>query len=428
VATALAACAWVTAAGANTPDAGWPGDAGWSGDAGADGGVPAAAVEEPPALQARRADGLAVVVEELPGTAVSVRVVVNLHRAAMTQPTPGAARVVAGAILSSGEPGRVLREGGARCDATVVDNSLVLEVDTTADAWREHLGALVRAVSRPNLDSSGLGLSVNRLVPFGVSRSLEAVHLSLGERLVARDPSLVTLGPQPPEVDLDTAVWHLEQAFASDRMALVVVGPVKAAQVDAVVEQEFLVPMGPPEGLAPEPPAAGGVEEEVTGASPYHLAWGQRARGIASADAVVLAAYLRQRLEEDEPQAADCDVRYVPSASEPTVLALCVGVQGVALDVRAALDRVMDPRVVAPAPPASLQVARRVALARLVADHAGSARLADRVASWAAAKREGGVALERAVAATTEPALQAALTDLLAPQRAIRIKRSPPTK
>ncbi|MEW5853602.1 MAG: hypothetical protein AB2A00_32805, partial [Myxococcota bacterium] len=385
--------------------------------------APAAPVEPPPpvevpALASGRADGLRVVWEELPGPAVSARLVLRLDRLKAEHPTPGAAAVVASTALFSGPHAGVLAAGGAGRGVVVEDNSVVVGVDSLRERWKDDVGALISAVSQPPLTDAALNAARHRLTSFGPAWELDDVFRTVVSRVVTQDVALALGEGVPPLVTVDSAVWHVEEAWSADRMVLVGAGPVPPGDLEALLQRTFLVPVSAPDApTARDPEPAGPLADDVAAIPPGYLAYGQRARALPPADAVVLAELVRLRLEEQTPQAAECEVRYLPSASEPSVVALCLGAQGTALDVREALGAAWDPKTMLPAKPAELAVARKIALGRLQADRATAVLLAARLARWAAAGLDGGLGLERAVAATTDASLGTSLETLLRPER-----------
>ncbi len=387
---------------------------------------PAAPVTPPPPppdvplLSSSRPDGLRVVAVSAPGPAVSIRLLVNLSRLNARHAQSGAAAVTASAVLHGGAPGEALGQGGARRVVDTVDDSVVLGVDTVRERWRDDLTAFLRAVSNPALDETALGAATLRTLAFGPSHNVDALMRRVQFRADGRDPALFT-EERGARLNLEAAVWHLEEAWSSDRMTLVVVGSVPQPELLAVVEEQFLVPpLATPLELPAPPPGTRLQPEDNSGSGPSHLVVGQYARDLRPPDVLVLTALLQARLDADAPRAGTCVVRYHPSAVEPTVLAACTAVGGVALDVRNVLLRGLEPGAATPTP-AELKAARQAALGALKADHASAPLLAARLCAWATAGLDGGDGLEAAVAGTSDEALLAAFTQLMEPQRALRV-------
>jgi hypothetical protein len=379
-------------------------------------------------LVSARADGLRVVVAPAEGPAVLMRLVLSLDGTHAEHVFPGAALVVGSAVLRSGAAAAVLESGGALRDVSVEDNALVLRVNTLRERWKEDLQALLDAVSRPTPTDRELTAGGLAIMPVAQPADVDVLFRALAQRMVEPDTSLVLAEASPELINREAASWNVEELWASDRMTLVVVGQVDRADVDALVEQHFLVPASVPEPPRPAADPPRPLHEDDVGPVPGHVAYGAWAHGIPAEDALVLAEVQRWRIQQGAPPAGACEARYLPSARRSAVVAACSGVRGTALDVREVLGRLFDLTAVVPPTPEELSRARRAASVRLQADHASSTRMADRLVAFATAGLDGGTALETSVASTTDARLMENWQKLMTPDRFVRLYRKARTE
>ena len=190
-------------------------------------------------IKPTRADGLLVIHHRVAGPGVSVRLFIRMDHGPAEHPARSAALVTSAAMLWNGPAAEKLTAGGVGRSVEVVGSNVVLGLDTIRERWTDDLGALLDALSSPVLSETAMRTAAVRVTPTGPPVDVSTMARSTLWEILPRDVSLTLLANQPVPVNVDAAVWHLEEQWTSDRMVLVVTGDVPVDDVIKLVAVSY---------------------------------------------------------------------------------------------------------------------------------------------------------------------------------------------